>query len=612
MRSRRSSTGSTSSWSSPSTARAARAWSSARRPTRPSSTGCAAGCAGPARLDRAARRPALDRAHARRRGPAAPARRPAPVRGQRRRRDLGAARRAHPRGAAEGELVVNSSQGGGSKDTWVLGAGAGSRRPKRPSTPQAAARSSVAPSTEPGGRAGAGPAAAAAAEPAPDQGRPAPPRRGARRAEPHRRVALLDRPLRRARRRHRTPPRRAPAVLLEDPWADEDLAAGRCWPSWTRHAGRRRHGRPTCGPRPARLRPDAEPSAIAGALLAARENARRAREVSPPSCGSASTPPGTGLPSPSHSASDRTPSSPGCASAPRWSPASSTRRCRRDDAWQFLVLGRSLERADMTARLIATGALDGRSAVDGGVLSALRRPAGLPAQRPRHARRTSAPRRSCARPALPALGALRPHRGRAVPARALARGRAARRLRRGTTPARQHRGRPWNTASRPTSSAACRRRCRPCGQRSRPRRPRSRSATSCPAHCRRGPRSSSDMRRFRIVHSTSMTYDHPRAGVAQRAAHEPGQRGRPDDPRQPRAGQPLTWSRLYRDHWGTAGDGASSRCRSTRTSTSRRRAPSSAMPVDAPPESPAGRPCRIPPCSTAPRVAHAVAPHPAR
>jgi len=46
------------------------------------------------------------------------ARRPAPVRGERRPRRLGAARRADPGRAAEGSFVVNSSQGGGSKDTW--------------------------------------------------------------------------------------------------------------------------------------------------------------------------------------------------------------------------------------------------------------------------------------------------------------------------------------------------------------------------------------------------------------------------------------------------------------------------------------------------------------
>ena len=46
-------------------------------------------------------------------------RRPAPVRGLRREHPH-RARRAHPRGAREGSMIVNSSQGGGSKDTWVL------------------------------------------------------------------------------------------------------------------------------------------------------------------------------------------------------------------------------------------------------------------------------------------------------------------------------------------------------------------------------------------------------------------------------------------------------------------------------------------------------------
>ena len=46
--------------------------------------------------------------------------RPAPVHPLGR-TDPRAAGRAHPRGLTEGSYVVNSSQGGGSKDTWVLG-----------------------------------------------------------------------------------------------------------------------------------------------------------------------------------------------------------------------------------------------------------------------------------------------------------------------------------------------------------------------------------------------------------------------------------------------------------------------------------------------------------
>ncbi len=75
----------------------------------------------PARLDRAAGRAALDDPDARRGRHAAAPRRPAAVRGERRQGRLGAARRPHPRRAARGPARRQSSQGGGSKDTWVVG-----------------------------------------------------------------------------------------------------------------------------------------------------------------------------------------------------------------------------------------------------------------------------------------------------------------------------------------------------------------------------------------------------------------------------------------------------------------------------------------------------------
>ena len=76
----------------------------------------------PARLDRAGAGRAVDRADVRRRADGRPPPRPAPVRGERR-RDVwvvpgGLTRVALPAGS----LIVNSSQGGGSKDTWVLAA----------------------------------------------------------------------------------------------------------------------------------------------------------------------------------------------------------------------------------------------------------------------------------------------------------------------------------------------------------------------------------------------------------------------------------------------------------------------------------------------------------
>ena len=76
--------------------------------------------ADPGQLHRPADHPALHRALPGRRRDRAAARRPAPLHPARR-EDRGDARRADPRGAASAaRLVVNSSQGGGSKDTWVL------------------------------------------------------------------------------------------------------------------------------------------------------------------------------------------------------------------------------------------------------------------------------------------------------------------------------------------------------------------------------------------------------------------------------------------------------------------------------------------------------------
>ena len=67
--------------------------------------------------------------------------------------------------------------------------------------------------------------------------------------------------------------------LLEDPWADED-AACRTLHVDPRRAGARRTGRITTGDVLELLAFDAEdPSAIAGAIVAARENARGARET---------------------------------------------------------------------------------------------------------------------------------------------------------------------------------------------------------------------------------------------------------------------------------------------------------------------------------------------
>ena len=127
----------------------------------------------------------------RRRGRGAAPRRPAPLRAERRRRRAHRARRPHPRRPdQEGSLVVNSSQGGGTKDTWVVDPSA--RCPHGPAT--AAAAGHRPPLIRPP------PARAAPRRPAAASGRSAkePPH-----AQPHRRQSLLALPLHRARREHR-------------------------------------------------------------------------------------------------------------------------------------------------------------------------------------------------------------------------------------------------------------------------------------------------------------------------------------------------------------------------------------------------------------------------
>ncbi|GAA4993348.1 alpha-E domain-containing protein [Kineococcus glutinatus] len=110
----------------------------------------------------------------------------------------------------------------------------------------------------------------------------------------------------------------------------------------------------------ARLAHDAvDPSSVAGAIGAARENARRARET-------VSSEVWEGLNTTWLS-----------IASGRWTTVSAHRYCNwvrertavvsglvdstmsRDESWHFLVLGRSLERADMTARLLTTGTLHG-------------------------------------------------------------------------------------------------------------------------------------------------------------------------------------------------------------------------------------------------------------
>ena len=147
-------------------------------------------------------------------------------------------------------------------------------------------------------------------------------------------------------------------ILLEDPWAEEDLACRSLLSVMDRE------------PPPADVTVGREyvldvlaydrfaPSAIAGSLVSARENARRAREIISTELWECLNTTWNQLPA------QMRPSRPheyftwvrerAAIVAGIMDSATS-----RDDTWLFMVLGRSIERADMTARLLTTRALAG-------------------------------------------------------------------------------------------------------------------------------------------------------------------------------------------------------------------------------------------------------------
>ncbi len=146
-------------------------------------------------------------------------------------------------------------------------------------------------------------------------------------------------------------------VLLEDPWVDEPAANASLLAVMNIHVE---------GPVTRRMVLDAlavdpsRPSSIAGTLTTARDNARRAREVISTevweSLNTTWMQVGTRSRTPRpHDyfawVRERT--------AVVWGLSSAT--TSRDDAWHFMELGRSLERADMIARLLMTRALEGSS-----------------------------------------------------------------------------------------------------------------------------------------------------------------------------------------------------------------------------------------------------------
>jgi uncharacterized alpha-E superfamily protein len=148
-------------------------------------------------------------------------------------------------------------------------------------------------------------------------------------------------------------------LLLEDPWIDEDSACrallavmGAAPPG---DAALRR------GDVLAQLGVDrTHPASIAHSLAAARENARRAREIV-----------GTELWECLNTTRARMPRQVSPARVSEYFAWVRERTAlavgiiesatSRDDVWQFFTLGRSIERADMTARLLATHALTGNN-----------------------------------------------------------------------------------------------------------------------------------------------------------------------------------------------------------------------------------------------------------
>ena len=246
----------------------------------------------------------------------------------------------------EGELVVNSSQGGGSKDTWVLSdrRPAGNAPSRLPDNREVVVMSAPTASHEDSMR-------EQQQQQQQTSGRPAGERpvlsriaeslfwigRYTERADGTARIVDVLR-----------------LQLLEDPGADEDIAA--------RTVLSVIMGMPFEGDvgfadvSEALVFDRSNASSITGAWFAARENARRARET-------LSTELWEGINTTWHRwhgfgrgiATERHLSWVRERAALVSGIADST--MSHDEAWDFLVLGRSLERADMTARLVATGGL---------------------------------------------------------------------------------------------------------------------------------------------------------------------------------------------------------------------------------------------------------------
>ncbi|MBD5787917.1 alpha-E domain-containing protein [Cellulosimicrobium terreum] len=144
-------------------------------------------------------------------------------------------------------------------------------------------------------------------------------------------------------------------ALSEDPWAEEDLACRSLLAVMDHPAPT--DGTPVDGAHVLRLlgHDQLNPSSIAGSLVAARENARRAREIVSTELWECLNTTrnqvfGTIRNAPAHEYFGWVRERAAIVAGLMDSATS------RDETWQFMILGRSIERADMTARLVTTQA----------------------------------------------------------------------------------------------------------------------------------------------------------------------------------------------------------------------------------------------------------------
>jgi len=147
--------------------------------------------------------------------------------------------------------------------------------------------------------------------------------------------------------------------ILEDPWIDEDASCRALLSIMGLEPGPERS---TIAEALDRLAFDrTNPAAIAGALLGARENARGARETVSSELWEALNTTWNALPAQRRAADRLGPHSFFGFVKDRGAMIAglSESTMSHDDGWRFMVLGRSLERVDMTTRLLSTRLIGG-------------------------------------------------------------------------------------------------------------------------------------------------------------------------------------------------------------------------------------------------------------